>query len=400
MKIYLYLFVSIMLAGTILPDLSFCQIKYQINLADKVNEKGEAKLNSIASNIEYIPLETNPDCLLGSDYKFELTEQYIFVFDYVNLYRFSISGKFLNRIGRQGKGPGEYIRLGADFAIDNSKKEVFLLDFRGRKILVHKYDGTFLRALKLQFSGQFMALLNEKFIIHNNNNYNRFSKNNPTYELEVINYEGKAVNLFESTLDPSEKYGLSLHFPHFYEFNNSAFYKNPFNDTIYCFRRANEMNPYALINVGKYERDKKQSDFRAGAYIRDESSLIVSTIEENKQYMFISLIKGEEFRLVYDKDTKQCTNGHTGLKNLIEGKRGANYTKGLINNLDGGFPFWPREIHNDSILIDYRYAYEFKFLDNNWFRDKEVLNKDKMEKLKKLAGRIDELDNPVIVIAR
>ena len=400
MKSCFYFYVAIVLAGSILPGQSFCQIKYQINLADNFNKKSTIKLSSVANRIKYIPLETNPDCILGRDYKVELTEKYIFIFDYLNLYRFSITGKFLNKIGYKGRGPGEYMRLGAGFAIDDIQKEVFLLDFERKKILVYKYDGTFLRDLKLQFIGQFISHINRKYIIHNNMFYNFFANNKPTFELEVIDFEGNQINQFESTLDRNKKYGLLLYPPHFFQYYNLTYYKTPLNDTIFCFASPREKNPYAIVSTGKYKRDEKDSDFRAGEFVTNERSIVVVSVEENNQYVFVIYVKGEEYRFVYNKNTKEGTNVYIGLKNLIENKREANYTKGLVNDLDGGFPFWPRKIQNDSILIDYRDAYEFKFLDDNWFRGKEILNKNQMEKLKKFSKTIDEMGNPVIIIAK
>ncbi len=383
-----FLFCSTIIIVTNLISLqSFCQPKYLINLAENLTNKGQINLSTIAESIEYIPLETYPDCILDQDYTIKLTDEYIFVDDFKNIYRFTRNGKFLNKIGKQGKGPGEYVRL-VGFEIDDSKKEVFLLDLIEHKVLVYNYDGAYLRKLKFQFSGLFMSSINGKYLIHNNMFYNHFTENKPTYDLEVVDFDGKKIHQFESTLDRSKKYGLTLIFPHFYNFNKQTYLKFPLNDTLFCFPIPWEKNAYAVLNSVKYKRDEKHADFRDGEFLEDNSSIVVTAVEESEHYMFISYTKKDVYRLVFDKNSKKSLNVFTGLSNLIETKKEANYTKGLVNDIDGGFPFWPQKIQ-DSIMIDFRYAYEFKYLNDNWFRKSNISDREQMKKLKEIAGTIN-----------
>lgn len=61
--------------------------------------------------INYIPLETGPNILIGGVKKVEIGPQYIYVLDRRNsnsLSAFDHQGNFYTRIGQAGKGPGEY----------------------------------------------------------------------------------------------------------------------------------------------------------------------------------------------------------------------------------------------------------------------------------------------------
>lgn len=401
MKTTYFLFVTFMVTVAFASIPCYSQIKYKINLSDNFNKNEKIELSSIAKSIEYVPLETTPDCILDSDYKVDLTNEYIFILDYINLYRFSRSGKFLNKIGRRGKGPGEYVRIGATFVINDNNNEVFLLDCGGDKILVYTYEGKFKRNIKLQYHSYYMSSILNKYLIHHNVYYNRFSKNTPTYEFEVLNFEGKKINQLESTADRSKKYGLSPLFPQFYHYNNLTQYKHPLNDTIFSFREPNKKIPYAILSPKKHKRDVEQRDydFKSGK-INDEKSILVSLIQENSHHMFIELTKGYElYRLLYNKETEKCINSFTGLPNYIDKKREATYTKGIVNDIDGGFPFWPSHIQG-SMMIDFRYAYEFQFLDNEWFNGKVIRNEQLNANLRRISKTINESDNPVLVIVK
>lgn len=69
-------------------------------------------LSEVADSLRYIPLETTDSCLIGSVDKLLLTEAGRFVVVdkeiAASVYVFDADGRFLNRIGRHGQGPGEY----------------------------------------------------------------------------------------------------------------------------------------------------------------------------------------------------------------------------------------------------------------------------------------------------
>ena len=71
------------------------------NKADVLN------VSQIAEDIEFLPLETTDECLLGDGIRnLVVTQSDIIIFDGEEVcYRFGRNGKFKNRIGRKGNGP-------------------------------------------------------------------------------------------------------------------------------------------------------------------------------------------------------------------------------------------------------------------------------------------------------
>jgi hypothetical protein len=115
----------------------------QINLYDAYQNAKVYPLSTVAESVEYLPLETTEDCLLGEYLaNIFIGENDIIVFDYAYAYRFTPEGKFLNKIGKKGRGPGEYNRP-MRIAVDPNQQVVYFED-RG-KIVKYGYNGDFLK---------------------------------------------------------------------------------------------------------------------------------------------------------------------------------------------------------------------------------------------------------------
>lgn len=127
-----------------------------------INAEGQLVLNfesqplsmlfsdKIFGKVEMTLLETTDDCLVGRHPELKLDEQHYFILDYQQQFilRFERSGKFINHIGRQGGGPGEYVDIN-DFDIDPEAKTVEILTIDGL-IMSYHYDGTFLSSRKIE----------------------------------------------------------------------------------------------------------------------------------------------------------------------------------------------------------------------------------------------------------
>lgn len=102
------------------------------------------------SSFRLIPLETGGESLLGNITKLCSDSSSLFVFDRQNslVLRFSMDGSFLGRIGRKGRGSGEYLEV-MDMSLDLLRHEVCLLDLAGGKLLYYAYDGRYLRSQPL-----------------------------------------------------------------------------------------------------------------------------------------------------------------------------------------------------------------------------------------------------------
>ena len=271
----------------------------QISLANQSSLKTTVKLSSIASEIQNIPLEITDDCILSSDLAVCSTPGYIFIADIHtgSFYRFDKSGKFLNRIGRSGQGPGEYSQA-LCFSVDDINKQVYLIDSFVKKILVYSYEGKYLQTIPLEVP-TYMFVKNKDLFYYYDINYLR-SK----YELYQADLKGKVIKRSQTT--DTQKTNFSLQMPIFYQYNGNLYYKNTASETIWEIDYSLNKKPIYKIDLGKYGKDRDERGFEMqGNKIRSinkENTITLSDFMETEKYVFISFSLGnKDCMAIYDK---------------------------------------------------------------------------------------------------
>lgn len=129
------------------------------------NEKG-LRLSEIASNIEYIRLETAPEYLIGRIKKIIFFNGKYLIFD-SQTYRiliFNASGKYIIKIEQKGKGPGEYLQI-SDFTVLPVDSSICLVDDWQVKVIKYDFSGKFLHERRLQALSNNIASLNDSLIV-------------------------------------------------------------------------------------------------------------------------------------------------------------------------------------------------------------------------------------------
>lgn len=126
----------------------------------------EIRLSDIVDTIEYIKLETNESCLIGSITKIVPFGDSLLICDRFtgrSAYIFGRDGRFINKIGARGNGPGEYTEL-HDVAIDRHGKRIFILDTAGYNLLIYSTDGNFIKSIRLEYPTYLIAYLKDDTI--------------------------------------------------------------------------------------------------------------------------------------------------------------------------------------------------------------------------------------------
>ena len=106
-------------------------------------------LQEIFGEMEYVALETTPDCMIAGIENPTVTDDDIFVLTQrKSLFRFGRDGKFRNQIGREGRGPGEFLSATC-ICVNDRTKEVFIYDVLGKNMFVYDFDGRHKRTLPM-----------------------------------------------------------------------------------------------------------------------------------------------------------------------------------------------------------------------------------------------------------
>lgn len=353
----------------------------KIEVRNAINSEGiELALSELGRELSYLPLETSELCLISNVTNLVFTKDYILITDSKELFQFSRSGKFLRKIGKLGKGPGEHGTF-IKFAVDDSnEKEIFILNHPYSVNVYDLHSGTFKRDFSVSqrisgiaaFPNGYLSLfteeinpmgskllLNEVYLADIKGNlidsiidYNR--NNNKNSVIGGICLSASEDNILFNCYGKDTLYSL-----------NSDFFKT----TYASFEMKNKIKWEELIVTP----DKFQE-------LSDRLSLYSLTGIENR--LFIEVIKGisrdpnDIFKIIFEKD---------------EGK--TMRVRKIINNIDAGLPFWPKW-SNNSNLIDVVYPYQiFEYLDDTNDKSKFSVNFPELNNLK-------ITDNPVIVILK
>ncbi|MCD7974051.1 MAG: 6-bladed beta-propeller [Candidatus Azobacteroides sp.] len=107
-----------------------------IDLSPEKNKK--IILSEIIQTIDVIPLKISDQLLIGGISKIAVDENCFFILNEYDklVYVFDKEGRFLNKIGARGNGPGE-VQFSQCFAMDKLRKEVWLAD---NHLFLKKYD--------------------------------------------------------------------------------------------------------------------------------------------------------------------------------------------------------------------------------------------------------------------
>jgi len=419
-----------------------------IAVIDVINHLGkyqEIPASEIVAELEYIPLETNNNCLIGAVRNILVTPSYIFTESYVGgdasgivvsgttrLYAFSRDGRFICEIGRVGQGPGEYQNM-SGFFIDEKKQLVYIETYR--TLLEYSWNGVFCHSINKpqnmngRFIGNVCVLRDNLFIgfLHSNTSLAETeinNTNNNMYSFHLFNESSQVIKSFENPekIDRRNNYRsgtLVNRSTHPFWISERIYVKEYPNDTLYCLNEQNELIPQFVFNLGKYtfsiEKRRTNDPLTDVLIIPNPLYPMVGT----PNYIFFSIDVSNAENIPQPKgilNTAISQSGQIieyelkktlGVYDIVNKKTRLLDTDpisrmlGLMNDLDGGLSFWPRYYTSDNELIDVWEAYDMKeILTEEYFAGHTIRNPQSHQNLKNLLKTLKEDDNPVIVIGK
>lgn len=276
---------------------------------------GTPDLDSIVRNHKFTRLETSEECLVGEVYKLSCRNEKYYILDrhlQKALFVFDEEGKFRNRIGRRGRGPGEFIEP-TDFIVSDSSVTVF--DMFGHKLLYYNPDGTFIRSVRLPYSIYEIESGRDGSVIYAVGGDNSKCDSLKNYELLEIGPEGDIrakVYKNKYSMDFSNKYDLQ-------GFDEDVIYKKAFRPAVYMLRDKNLYAKY-IFDIpshalpGDYEKLCRGNFERFIKQYRDEYTYFNGRFWETDRYAGIGITaKRMPYLVVYDKDTHRTVSGLVGI---------------------------------------------------------------------------------------
>ena len=351
-------------------------------------EQTSLKLSDLgATDIQYIPLETNEKSVISRINKILICKDYILTQSFANINMFRYDGSFVTKIGTVGRGPDEFT-VAHDVDINLEDGSIYLVDGWQQKFFVFSERGELIRTFKSPLT----AAINFRFVKDGILSYNQNHMGNIENSFNLFDTTGKIIMNFPNKYPwkrtvPNVAYqGENI----FYRFNNQLFKKEMYCDTIYAFR-DNNFEPHLIIDAGNLR-------LTPGARTENTAEFIM--------HNFLAPMNLFEFGdYVYYEFFIPRNDKSEGLS-FIGSKKGTlrvlfDPEKDLINDLDGGPNIWPKTVWNDNTIISWVDAINLKTLvASESFKSSTPKLPEKKKELEKLANSLKETDNPILVQVR
>ncbi len=337
-----------------------------------------ANISEIASGVEYIPLETRHDNLIGEITALTVIDGQYYIWDKLteSILIFNADGSYSHKIHRQGRGPEEYARI-YNFAIDRNNKDIYIYSDINRSIFRYSQNGEFIERIETPVLFASFEVKDDK----------------------ILYYIGRSSNevFFESSYPEQYRYMV---------FENGEFILNQLN---YSYQEA-----FSSINLMN----------RNFVYCGD-TLLLVDDLDTSVYTVADDGHLEPRYRIEFlSNEFSLSWNGPVDLDKYLDAKHAREYTsihKGFFENSNYIFFSWANEyvgfmyvdksdntIHNMGIVIldDYNkvgLATVAEYVDESYIYQtdnpdyfKEVRNQATPD-MQKMIDKMKDTDNPVVV---
>jgi len=204
----------------------------------------------------FVKLETTNNNLIGSISQVLFANDLIIVVDKTisnSISVFDMHGKFKNKIGKPGQGPGEYISC-HDVALVPNSDQIAVLDDKLAKIHYYKIDGRYLNSVKFEFSPINMEFISSDIIAYSGL-FNPDLNNN---DLIITDCNNKVLSTYFKSLYKEDVFCL-VNGKLIWKYDDKVFYNPNYNDTIFVLSEKS-IRPIYKINIVKYGYPTKIDD--------------------------------------------------------------------------------------------------------------------------------------------
>ena len=381
-----------------------------IPLESAVGDYHILNLSDYATDIRYVPFETQESSLIGGIRQIIYENKQIVVSDDNNsCYLFNSDGEFVCKVGSTGRGPDEYLYLSQVYMHNNL---IFLTD--RFKQLIYDTNGLLIDNINLRPSDlpraynirNVLPLSRDAFVM------DVVTMNNEYYPKAILfeSYQSNAkpIKEYQSPIKLDKavsSFNISNEEAIMYRFKDEIrTYKYINCDTLFTISQDTEMKSAFIFQLGKYRPTLSYLEFRDGPdgemnFIRPDN------IFESTNHLFIEFsfakYAPEPFKYIYSfsgSDHRERTNYSvcgvfdkssgqlTLMKQSIKGKLG------FKNNIDYGPIIWPHYISSTNELITYISAKDFL----DYFNKIEEPSPQLIE----ISKQIGMDDNPIAIIVK
>lgn len=376
-----------------------------IQVASTVGTYNTLNLSGYVSEIKYVPLETDLTFLVGRSPRICHENGYILISNFQDCYLFDIDGKFCQKIGERGEGPGEYLSNMQSFIYTNV---IYINDFR--KIITYDMNGRLIESINLWSNdipnnysgtgGSYLLPLKKDTFVMNATSLKGYYPKSLLFEKKSSG--AKMIKEYPNSilLDKLKKGVKTKEEGTIYRFQNGLRIYKGINDTIFSIDKKSEMRSAFIFHLGEYRAPLTYWEWKEKDTY--DNYIFPRSISESINYLFIEFSFGKHApeSFVYDIPSRgtQATNSivyglfdkRTGKLTLMRQPQKGKL--GLKNDVDNGPVIWPSYITPNDELVSLISPEEFmEYYENN---------PNPSAELTEVANKLELDDNPIVIVAK
>jgi hypothetical protein len=361
----------------------------------------QINLSQIANEIRYVPLENRDDIFIADLSNFYVSDKHIIAKDRESLILFDKTGRFITKFGNRGRGPGEYQSISNIF-IGNEKMVFFnsivdLFEFDTDGNFIKKYAN--ILKVDEKYPIQNWRMINDSLLIGNVDNMTGQIE----YKALIINKNGETIRAFKN-YDLLQSTGSRVYggYARIFEFGNTIYFKELFNDTLFVLHNEYELIPKFVFNLGDYGVPNSvrvkfppiTNDYLTISDIAQTKNLMVMRVRLGDNLASTGPLSGNSTNAVciFNKDTGELAFCKPS------DEEEAIFPIGINNDLDGGPRFNPTKMVNDSIMVMSISAKQLReYVASKEFQTNNPKYMERKQDLIELANNLTDYDNPVLM---
>ena len=350
-----------------------------INLLPLLNKDIRINLSDCIDSIFYIQPEFTIEAIPGSFKKVKLFEDKVIILDEFNrLFIYLTNGQYLFSITNVGRGPGEHLNIG-DFTIQNGI--LFILD-NGLKILKYNLQGEFLDELSLSTGFLAMFSFNDELLLYTQLPW---SLDNDMYKISAYSEDLLLKGRYYPDHSGETKLEAGLNtFFNFYILRDTLSVWETDTDTVYRFSDKMELIPAYRFYYGHLSKAIAPGDSK---------SPFPYFLFETNSYFLIDCGFNNTIKAVF-LNKKDLKGGNVIFDYEI-------LDHGFVNDIDGGYPFWPKGISDQGDLLTWFEPLTLKrYLGYEEFTGIEIKDQQTAKRLRDLINSTNDKSNPIIMVCR
>ncbi|MGW8122313.1 6-bladed beta-propeller [Roseivirga echinicomitans] len=333
----------------------------------------EALQSFLASTeLEVIPLASDK-MIIGDFNMIRKAENEYFIFSAQEgkVHRFSDEGIFLNTIGQIGDGPTEY-RNPSSFVVSGDSLVILSAKKGTSSLSLYSKQGEFFRTIDFEESTyESIELTNDGYVFFTGGN--TVFENN--HNLHSRDFNGNLIGKFYPIV---ERNMLTMGVNSFGRSENGILYFEPFNNQVFQVK-SDSLIPTYTFDFGDFNLKKNafesEDPFENFKKIMNNGLAIIQAYSESKNYAYFSIMLQKNPDIL--NEYHLLMNKKSGASKLM---KGVDKTMALVQLIE------------DDRLLFLFYAGDILNLTKE--------NPEVFAKNKKTIDRIEQDDNPVMVIAK